>query len=263
MKYTRSFLGVTGLAMALFIGVFIGTVNAQPSAAQLKALEPKSPGTVSFVWHRPGKREWSSTYKKYVYSIYWTAKRKTDQPGVFLTVRGYSSFDIIGGKYVYWRDFVSENSYDGQKPPTLAEINAVMEIKGPQELKQHLQVGEYESVRLAPNPDWQWHTMNSVSFTAIAVYRVQYSGYRYGDEPYYTEPTGKTAIDRVETHLRFRLYRDSPTVPWRSVAVSDRIPAADSKYVLREVRKLLGRELIPWVQGRSLPGPTRAPVLTQ
>lgn len=260
MKSKRSMLLVIVGSMVL-IGAFSGAVYAQPSAAQLKALEPKT--AVSFTWHKPGKREWSSTYKKYVYSIYWTAKRKTDQPGVYLTVKGYSSFDIIGGKYVYWRDFVSENSYDGQKPPTLAEINAVMELMGPKELKQHLQGGEYESVRLAPDPDWQWHTMNSVSFTAIAVYRIQYSGYRYGDEPYYTEPTGKSAIDRVETHLRFRLYRDGPTVPWKSVGVSDRIPAADSKYVLRELRKLLSRELIPWVQGGSLPGPTRAPVLTQ
>ncbi len=261
MKNKKSIILATLISAFLFVVAFSGSAYAQPTAAQLKAVEPKT--AVSFTWHLPGKREWSTTYKKYVYSIYWTAKRKTDQPDVYLTVKGYSSFDIIGGKYVYWRDFVSENSYDGQKPPTLAEINAAMEKEGISQLKQHLQVGDYESVRLAPNPDWQWHTMNSVSFTAVAVYRAQYSGKRYGDEPSYTEPSGKSAIDRVETHLRFRLYRDGPTIPWRSVGVSDRIRGEDSKYTVREVKKLLDRQLIPWVQGGSLPGPTRVPVLTQ
>lgn len=252
------------LVMTVIVLAAFGAIDAvaQPSAAQLKALEPRK-DIVSFTWHHPGKREWSSTYKKWVWSIYWTAKRKTDQPGVTLTVKGYSSFDIIGGKYVYWRDFVGSNSYDGQKPPTVAEINDAFQKEGASSLQQHLQVGEYESVRLAPDPDWEWHTANSVSFTAIAVYRVHYNGKRYGDEPYYTDPKGKSTIDRRETHLRFRLYRDGPTVPWKGVGVSDRIPSAESKQVLREVSRLLDRQLIPWSQPGSIAGPTRPPMLMQ
>lgn len=260
MKKNKIAIFVLTLVFVI-LGLGQTRTTAQPSAAQLKALEPKT--AVSFTWHKPGKREWSSTYKKYVYSIYWTAKRKTDQPGVFVTIKGYSSFDIIGGKYVYWRDFVSTNSYDGQKPPTIAEINETMQKLPAKDFVQHLQVGEYESLRLAPKPDWEWHTMNSVSFTVIGTYRVHYSGQRYGDEPYYTDPTGKSTIDRVETHLRFRLYRDGPTVPWRAVGVSDRVPGDETRKTLIEVKKRLGRELIPWTQGGSLPGPTRPPVLTQ
>ncbi len=261
MKKTKVVFCVLVMAAAVF-GALTESVEAQPSAAQLKSLEPKS-GVVSFVWHHPGKREWSSTYKKYVWSIYFTAKRKTEQPGVFLTVKGYSSFDIVGGKYIFWRDFIGGNSYEGLKPPSVAEINKTMQKQGLSEIAQHLQVGEYESLRLAPKPDWEWHTMNSVSFTVIGVYRIHYNGKPYGDEPYYTDPAGKSTIDRVETHLRFRLYRDGPTAAWRAVGVSDRIPAEDSRNTLREVRKLLDRQLIPWAQGGSLAGPTRVPVLTQ
>lgn len=248
------------LASVLFIAAFSGYAQAQPTDAQLKALEPKT--AVSFTWHKPGKREWSTTYKKYVYSIYWTAKRKTDQPGVYLTVKGYSSFDIIGGKYVYWRDFVSENSYDGQKPPTIAEINDTIQKQDVRDFKQHLQIGEFESLRMAADPNWEWHTMNSVSFTVVAVFRKQYSGGSYGDEPSFTVPTGKSAVDRIEAHMRFRLYRDGPTVPWRAVGVSDRVPGADSKYTVREVKKLLDRQIVPYTGSADIVGPKRLPVLT-
>ena len=261
MKKLKSAILVVAFTF-LLLSLGQTNANAQPSEAQLKKLG-NIPGAVSVVWHRPGKREWSSTYKKYVWSIYFTVKRKTDQPGVFLTVKGYSSFDIVGGKYIYWRDFIGGNSYEGQKPPTIAEINETIQKEDVSKLQRHLQVGEYESLRLAPNPDWEWHTMNSVSFTVIGIYRIHYSGKGYGDEPYYTEPTGKSAIDRVESYMRFRLYRDGPTVPWRAVGVSDSIPAEDSRNRLREVRKLLDRQLIPWAQGGSIAGPTRPPVLTQ
>lgn len=262
MQIKKHSSAVVAFIAILLVFASIRQASAQPSAAQLKALEPKT-GIVSFKWHLPGKREWSSTYKKYVYSINWTAKRKTDQPGVYLTVTGYSSFDIVGGRYVYWRDFVSGNSYDGQKPPSVAEINAALQNESADSVARHMQVGEWESLRLAPNPDWEWHTMNSVSFTVVAVYRVKYSGRIYGDEPQLQKPSNKEAIDRIESYLRFRLYRDSPTSPWRSVGISDQIPGADSKYTRREVKKLLGRELVDYMASRDLPGPTRLPVLTQ
>ena len=262
MKNRKSFLWATLVSTFLFVGAFANSAFSQPTAAQLKALEPKT--AVSFVWHRPGTREWSSTHKKYVYSIYWTAKRKTEQPGVFVTIKGYSSFDIIGGKYVYWRDFVSGNSYDGQKPPTLAEINGTIQRLPVRDFAQHEQVGEFESLRMAPKPDWEWHTMNSVSFNVIAVYRVKFSGGYYdNDEQVPARPAGKQSIDRVETHLRFRLYRDGLTVPWRAIAISKSIPFEDNKNRTREMKKFLGREAVDHMASRELQGPTRLPVLTQ
>ncbi len=247
-----------------FLLLLLGQTEAaaQPNQAQMKA-RLTTPGVVSVVINGSGSRDWSKTYSKYVWTMYFTIKRKTAQPGVFVTVKGYSYYDIVGGKFIFWRDFYSENSYDGQKPPTIAEINETIQKLPAQDFAQHLQVGEYESLRLAPNPDWQWHTMNSISFTVIGVYRIHYSGKGYGSEAYYTEPTGKSAIDRVETHLRFRLYRDETTIPWRAVGVSDRIPGDASRKTLREIRKLLDRQLIPWAQGGSIAGPTRPPVLTQ
>lgn len=263
MKNKRSIFWATVISAILIAGAFTSSAYSQPTAAQLKAIEPKK-DIVSFTWHKPGTREWSSTYKKYVYSIYWTAKRKTDQPGVTLTVKGYSSFDIIGGKYVYWRDLVSTNSYDGQAPPPIADINKVLALTPASDYTQHLQVGEFENLRLAPKPDWEWHTMNSVSFTVIGVYRIRNSGVAYSrDEPYYNSPAGKQAVDRIESHLRIRLYRDSPTLPWRAVAISDRVPGDEARKTLITVRKLLDPQLVDFLAARELPGPTRPPVLTQ
>lgn len=263
MKNKRSIVWTMALAAILFTGAFNDSARAQPTAAQLKAIEPKT--AVSFTWHRPGKLEWSSTYKKYVYSIHWTAKRKTDQPGVYVTIKGYSSFDVIGGKYVYWRDFVSGNSYDGQKPPMLAEMNATMQKVDLREMARPEQVGEYESLRLAPDPDYEWHTMNSVSFTVIAVYSKRFSGGYYdADSPQQPPtPSGKQAVDRIEHHLRFRLYRDGLTVPWRTLDVSDTITKASNRNSLITVKKLLDRRYVDYMAARELPGPTRPPVLTQ
>jgi hypothetical protein len=263
MKRTKLAFCTTAIAAALLTVIFCEPVSGQPTAAQLKALEPKK-DIVSFTWHHPGTREWSSTYKKYVWSIYWTAKRKTDQPGVTLTVKGYSSFDIVGGKYVYWRDFVGSNSYDGQKPPPLAEINETIQKESLREFTQHLQVGEYESLKMAANPDWEWHTMNSVSFTVVAVYQARDSGGGYtGDPQLPAKPSGKEAVDRIEAQLRLRLYRDSPTVPWRAVGVSDRVPVDESRRSIHTVKKFLGRRFVDFLAARELPGPTRLPVLTQ
>lgn len=261
----RKNFGLLAIAVSavLSVGGFSGSSYAQPTAAQLKALEPKK-DIVLFTWHHPGTREWSSTYKKWVWSIYWTAKRKTDQPGVTLTVKGYSSFDIVGGKYVYWRDFVGSNSYDGQKPPTLTEINETIQKESIREFTQHLQVGEYESLKMAANPDWEWHTMNSVSFTVVAVYQARDSGGSYtGDPQLPAKPSGKEAVDRIEAQLRLRLYRDSPTVPWRAVGVSDRVPVDESRRSIHTVKKFLGRRFVDFLAARELPGPTRLPILTQ
>ena len=117
---------------------------------------------------------------------------------------------------------------------------------------------------MAANPDWEWHSMNSVSFTVVAVYRVQYAGGTYGDEPQYTNPRGKSAVDRIEAQMRFRLYRDGLAIPWKSIGVSDRVPATPgARNSIREFKKLLDREVVPYTGSADIVGPTRLPVLTQ
>lgn len=205
MKKTGKGFNLLVLAVAV-IGALSVPVKAQPSAAQLKAVGSKMVGSV--VWNRPGTREWSSTYNKYVWNIWFTVKRKTDQPGVFLTVRGYSSFNIVGGKYVYWRDFTNSNSYTGIPNPTEADFQALIKQFGAERMldphSQVLKVGNIESLKLAPDPQYEWHLMTSVSFTIVAVFTKRVNGSAYPPE-------------RGEQSIRVRLYRDDPKSAWKNI----------------------------------------------
>src|SRR5688572_29459757 len=127
----KNILYILSLAF-LFLVVNVGESLAQPSEAQIKKLFT-IPGAVSVDVHRPGKRVWSSTYKKYVWDLPFTVKRKTDTPGVFLIVKGISSFDIVGGQYVYWRDFITSNTYEGLANPTPADVQALIKRFGEKE----------------------------------------------------------------------------------------------------------------------------------
>lgn len=261
MKNKNTILYILSLAFFVLIAN-AGAAHAQPSTAQLKKLFT-IPGAVSVVVHKPGKREWSSTYKKYVWNVWFTVKRKTETPGVFVTVKGYSSFDIVGGKYIYWRDFISENTYDGQKNPTVAEINQALTTGDLRDFNYNGNViGEYESMKLSAEPDWEWHTQNSVSFNVAAVFYLTDRG-RYGSESWYSPPTGFKAVDRVESALRIRLYRDGANLPWRGINVSDRIPTFVGSNTIEERIKLLERKELSEAEFRQRAKMTKIPILTQ
>lgn len=262
MKNKNKILYILSLAIFVLISN-IGVTFAQPSAAQLKKLFT-IPGAVSVIVHKPGKREWSSTYKKYVWNIWFTVKRKTDTPGVYVTIKGYSSFDIVGGKYIYWRDFISGNTYDGQKNPTVSEINQAL-AKG--ELRDFnfndKVIGEYESMKLSAEPDWEWHTQDSVSFNVVAVYRIHNNGGRYYGDNWYQATSGFEEVDRVESVLRIRLYRDGANLPWRGIHVSDRIPTSAGSNTIAERIKLLERKDLPPAEFGQMARMRKVPVLTQ
>jgi len=261
MKIKKSAFGI--FFALIFFGLSANQIFAQPSAAQLKKLFT-IPGAVSVVVHKPGKKVWSSTFKKYIWNVGYTVRRKTETPGIFLTVRGYSSFDIIGGRYVYWRDFVSENTYDGIKNPTVAEINQALTNASPGQFGSGV-VGEFESMKISPDPMWEWHTMNSVSFNVVAVLHSIYRGGSYGGEPNHDWAQDHTTIDKIESTLRIRLYRNAPNVPWHGSLVmryhmglidnsqGDSVPA----------EKLLERKDYPNNEVKRMPKMTKIPVLTQ
>lgn len=43
-----------------------------------------------------------------------------------LIVRGYASYDVMGGRYVFWRSFTTSNSYDGIPDPIESEIQGLV-----------------------------------------------------------------------------------------------------------------------------------------
>lgn len=189
----------------------LSQVAAQPSDAEITK-QLTHPKTVSVTLGKPGTREWSSTYKKYVWNRHFTAKLKTDDPDVFVIVKGYASYDIVGGKYAFWRTFTTSNSYEGIPDPTAAEVQALIKKFGLEQFLGNYNfnhvIGQVESIGLAAEPKFQWHTPNSVSFNVTAVY---------------TERTNDVGgKERVSRTLEIRLYRDNPKQDWLRMMSTDR-----------------------------------------
>ena len=199
-------------ALLVLLGVgFVNAVSAQPGDAQIKK-DLTGAKTVSVALGKPGTIEWSKTYKKYVWTRSFTAKVKTDEPGIFVIVKGYASYDVMAGRYVFWRSFTTSNSYEGIPDPTAADVQALLSKFGAEQFMGNYYfnrvTGKVESIRLAAEPSFFWHTPNSVSFNIVAVY---------------TEKTNDIGgRERVARTFEIRLYRDALKAPWKSLISTDR-----------------------------------------
>lgn len=190
------------IAAAIVLG--IATAHAQPSAAQVKK-DVSGPKTVSVTVLGRGTRVWSKGYSKYVWDVPYTAKVKSEEPGVSILVEATASYDIAGGRYVYWKSFVGSNIFEGIPNPTDAEVSALLTQFGPQKVMMgdfYNAVGGVESIKISAKPRFEWHTLNSVSFTVIATYK---------------EKVDSSTIRRIAKPFRARLYRDSKTAPWKNI----------------------------------------------
>lgn len=192
---------------AVVLAIGVNAANAQPSAAQVKK-DVSGPKTVSVTVLGRGTRVWSKGYSKYVWDVPYTAKVKSEEPGVNILVEATASYDIAGGRYVYWKSFVGSNLFEGIPNPTEAEVAALLQKFGP----QPIMMGEFysavkiEGIKLADKPRFEWHNLNSVSFTVYATF---------------TEQVNYTTTRRIAKPYRARLYRDGKTMPWKSIGQSD------------------------------------------
>lgn len=264
MKNKKSILRILLLAFLCLV-LNASASLAQPSNAQLKKVLT-SPKTVSVTLGAPGKIEWDSAYKKYIWTRYFTARLKTDTPGEILVVKGYAAYDVMGGRYVYWRTFTSGNNYEGKKNLTVAEINQALQTEN--DLRgftngQPYNIGEYESLRIAPDADWEWHTTDSVSFNVVAVFRRINNGKHYENEPRDEYRQGFKKVDKLEQTMRIRLYRQGASLPWSSIHVSDRIRDPKDNRYLKEVINLLERKFYPDAEVERMPRMSKVPILTQ
>lgn len=207
-KMRRIFrLSVLAFVFGLLAAFSVTNAAAQPSDAKIRK-DVMGPKTASLTLGGPGTVEWSSTYKKYVWSRNFVAKVKTDDPKVFVEVKGYASYDIVGGRYTFWRTFTSANSYSGMKNLSASDVQALIErfgTKGFMDASQYRQmIGDVDSIALSKDPNFEWHTANSVSFNVVAVYTRKGNGI--------TAPT-----EHGEEIFRVRLYRDDTKSEWKSV----------------------------------------------
>jgi hypothetical protein len=198
------------ICLAVLVNLaFTGKVSAQPSEAQLRK-QLSSANTVSITFSKPGKIEWSSTYSKYLWTRGFTEKLKSNDPGIFVILTGYAAYDVRGGKYVYWQYFITSQEYEGIPNPTAADVQKLIEKFGLKKIMGNYRfnhvIGKVESIGLADEPNFEWHTQNSVSFNVVAVY---------------TERTNDIGgKQRIAQTLQIRLYRDSPTAEWKDILSS-------------------------------------------
>ncbi|MFT3743163.1 MAG: hypothetical protein QM785_02610 [Pyrinomonadaceae bacterium] len=194
-------------AVSLFTIIFaigIATADAQPGAAQVKR-DVSGPKTISVTVHGNGTRVWSKGYSKWVWDVPYSAKVKSEEPGVNILVEATASYDIAGGRYIYWKSFVGSNLYEGIPNPTDAEVAALLTQFGPQKVMMgdfYNAVGGIESIKLAAKPRFEWHTLNSVSFTVMVTFK---------------QKIDYTTTRRVSKPYRARLYRDGKAMAWKNI----------------------------------------------
>ena len=198
----KRFMILAGILFLLGVG-FIGEVFAQPADAQIKK-DLTGAKTVSVTLGKAGTREWSSTYKKFIWTRSFTAKVKTDDPEIFVIVKGYAAYDIVGGRYAFWRSFTTSNSYEGIPDPTAADVERLLNKFGTEKFLGNYYfnriVGKLESIGLSDAPEFEWHTPMSVSFNVTAIYTEKIN-----------DVGGR---ERVARSFRIRLYADQPKGEW-------------------------------------------------
>ena len=207
------------MAAALILGFGVASISAQPSATQVKK-DVSGPKTISATVHGSGKRVWSKGYSKYVWDVPYSAKVKSEEPGVNILVEATASYDIVGGRFVYWRSFVGSNTFEGIPNPTEGEVDALLKQFGPEKVMMgsfYSIVGQLESMKLSAKPRFEWHNLNSVSFTVIATY---------------TEKVTYNETRRIARPFRARLYRDSKSMPWKSIGMAGNVEDDEVTVVL-------------------------------
>ena len=198
--------GLTKILLIMFFGGSTAVVWAQPPEATIRK-DLTGPKTVSVTLGRPGKLEWSRTYKKYLWTRSFSAKVRSEYPDVNVLVKGYAAYDVIGGKYVFWRSFTTSNSYEGIPDPTAADVQALIDNFGIEKFIGNYDlnrvIGKVELIRLADEPEFQWHTPKSVSFNVVAVFTRR------------TNDVG--GRERISQTYEIRLYRDDLKTPWKNL----------------------------------------------
>ena len=253
---------------ALSFGASQTFAQTPPTEAQIKR-DLMNPGVIAIIMRGRGSFEKFVTNGAVVNEYYRsvTVRRKTDRPGVTLDVLGDVVYRLIGGRWVYRTMRLAGNTYGGMKNPTAADINqALAQVELSHFHPGSREVIEYESFKLMDAPNWEWHTPNSVSFYAIAVFRRIHSGKRYSNEsrsPTYRD--GFRWIDTVREVWRVRIYRENEKSPWVNAIQTTvgklEIPDAKGGTMPRDF--LIEQKQYPANEVERMPRATRTPLISE
>jgi hypothetical protein len=254
----------------VFVLAFCIRAFAQPSEAQIKK-DLMNPGVIEIVIRGKGSFEKFVENRAVVNEYYRsvTVRRKSDKPGITIDVLGDVVYRLIGGRWVFRKMRLAGNTYGGIANPTVAELNKLVEKLTPNDVDNMSQdfIGEIESIKISPFPNWEWHSPNSVSFNVVLVHSYIYRGGAYTQTDKNESAYPDVFVDRVERTMRWRIYRDSEKAAWKSMTwtkagrIGDYMKNASGESV--PMMKLLGRKKYSNAQVEAMPRPTRVPLITE
>jgi hypothetical protein len=188
---------------------FYSSLLAQPSDAQIKkdAIGGSGASIKKFTFTKStGTRQWNSSLGNWEYVRGVEVLKKSEYPDIDVIVIGDVVYqDMGGGKYSYLKFRVIQNEFVGIPNPTANEIDNFIK----KDWAKFYGGFYYNNITkiiegpvLAKNPEWFWHSPNSVSFKMKIVYEHIEAG---------------KGIEKEEAIWNVRFYRDSPKDDWKNV----------------------------------------------
>lgn len=203
------------------------TINAlaQPSDATVKA-KATSNGSKFVEFVGEGKIHSNLTETWYIRVA--VTKQATEHAGInYISAKEYK-YKKSGGSWVFDRTYHWWSEYEGIPNPTQEEAVAMVET----DLRKFLGgsygdiVSEVGAIKLAPEPKWEWHTMQSVSFIM---------------ETSFDKKVSSTEVASVTQQYKVRFYADEFKGPWkRFISSNNGIPKTreTKTYTAEELRAM-------------------------
>lgn len=177
---------------------------AQPSEAEIRK-QITNAGTKHIKFTKTtGTRQWNSDTGNWEWVRGVEVIRNSDYPGIDLVVTGDVVYQYTGvGKYTYWKFRTLSNEYLGIPNPTTKEIMDFLSTDWMKFYGYYYNkiIKLYGDPVLAEQPEWTWHSPNSVSFKMKQQFDFIYSN---------------TEVKTMETIWNVRLYRDNPKDKWKN-----------------------------------------------
>jgi len=178
---------------------------AQPSEADIKK-QLTNTGTKSIKFTKAtGTRQWNRDIGNWEYVRGVEVVRNSDYAGIDLVVLGDAVYQYTGaGGYSYWKFRTLSNQYLGIPNPTANEIESFIS-KDWQKFYGYYYNNIHKLVaspRIADNPQWTWHSPNSVEFKMKVVF---------------DHIVSNTDVQTLDAIWHVRLYRDDPKAAWKNM----------------------------------------------
>jgi hypothetical protein len=155
---------------------------------------------------KKGHKQWNADYStwEYVRGVDEVIRHYPKKKGVKIKIVGDSVYQVHGNQYRYWKFRVISNEYLGLKAPSSTEILRLAQTdlhKFVSDYWYNLIIGDIQSLYIADEPGFVWHSTNSLSLNMTAEYRAL---------------VNDTEVRDIRQNYEVRLYRDSDGSPWKS-----------------------------------------------